>query len=198
MRIAGVIIAGGKGARLGGNKPLRAFGQSTLLDAVIARARPQVDELALNVSAVELERYRDRSLELLTDSEDGDIGPLAGILAGLEWAERRGAIWLATFPADTPFLPRDLVSRLLASGNAAAAHDGKRLHGLCAIWPVRARAELLRAVREEGIRSLHGAMTHLGGRECVISGDVHAFFNVNTPEDLAAAERILAETPEFG
>ena len=198
MQIAGIIIAGGKGARLGGDKPLRAFGQSTLLDAVIARARPQVDELALNVSEVELERYRDRSLELLTDSEDGDIGPLAGILAGLDWAERRGAIWLATFPADTPFLPRDLVRRLLGSGKAAAAHDGKRLHGLCAIWPVRARTELLRAVREEGIRSLHGAMTHLGSRECVISGNVHAFFNVNTPEDLAAAERILAETPEFG
>src|ERR1700723_2202755 len=109
MQIAGVIIAGGKGVRLGGGKPARAFGRSTLLDAVIARARPQVDALALNVRAAESERYRDRGLELFTDSEEGDIGPLAGILAGLEWAERRGAIWLATFPADTPFLPRDLV-----------------------------------------------------------------------------------------
>jgi molybdopterin-guanine dinucleotide biosynthesis protein A len=196
MQIAGIIIAGGKGTRLGGDKPLRAFGQSTLLDAVIARARPQVDALALNVSAVALERYRDSGLELLTDSEEDDIGPVAGILAGLEWAERRGAIWLATFPADTPFLPRDLVRLLLVSGGAAAAHDGKRLHGLCAIWPVRARAELLRAVREEGIRSLHGAMTHLGGRECVVSSDVHAFFNVNTPQDLEEAERILAEMRE--
>jgi molybdenum cofactor guanylyltransferase len=197
MQIAGVIIAGGKGARLGGDKPLRAFGRSTLLDAVIARVRPQVEELALNVSAVALERYRDCGLELLKDGEEGDIGPLAGILAGLEWAERRGAIWLATFPADTPFLPRDLVSRLLASSRgAAAAHDGERLHGLCAIWPVTARAELLRAVREEGVRSLSRAIRQLGGGECVFDSDAHAFFNVNTPKDLAVAERILAEMPE--
>lgn len=196
MQIAGVIIAGGKGTRLGGDKPLRAFGRSTLLDTVIARARPQVDELALNVSAVGLERYRDRGLELLKDVEQGDIGPLAGILAGLEWAERRGAIWLATFPADTPFLPRDLVSRLRTSGRAAAAHDGERLHGLCAIWPVNRRTELLRAVREEGVRSLSGALRRLDGGECVFHGAAHAFFNVNTPEDLAVAKRILAEMPE--
>ena len=157
MQIAGVIIAGGKGVRLGGDKPLRPFGQSTLLDVVIARVRPQVEELALNVSKAELERYRDRRLELLEDGEEGGIGPLAGILAGLEWAEQRGAAWLATFPADTPFLPRDLVSRLRTSGRAAAAHDGERLHGLCAIWPVNRRTELLRAVREEGARSLSGA-----------------------------------------
>jgi molybdopterin-guanine dinucleotide biosynthesis protein A len=196
MQIAGIIIAGGKGTRLGGDKPLRAFGQSTLLDAVIARARPQVDALALNVSAVALERYRDSGLELLTDSEEDDIGPVAGILAGLEWAERRGAIWLATFPADTPFLPRDLVRLLLVSGGAAAAHDGERLHGLCAVWPVHARAVLMRAVREESVRSLSHAITYLGGRECVINRDVHAFFNVNTPQDLEEAERILAEMRE--
>jgi molybdopterin-guanine dinucleotide biosynthesis protein A len=196
MQIAGIIIAGGKGTRLGGDKPLRAFGQSTLLDAVIARARPQVDALALNVNAVALERYRDSGLELLTDSEEDDIGPVAGILAGLEWAERRGAIWLATFPADTPFLPRDLVRLLLVSGGAAAAHDGERLHGLCAVWPVHARAVLMRAVREESVRSLSHAITYLGGRECVINRDVHAFFNVNTPQDLEEAERILAEMRE--
>jgi len=198
MQIVGVIIAGGRGARLGGDKPLCAFGRSTLLDAVIARVRPQVGELALNVSTAASESYRDRGLELLKDSEEGDIGPLAGILAGLGWAERRGATWLATFPADTPFLPRDLVRLLLAcSGGAAAAHDRERLHGLCAIWPVGARAELTRGVREEGIRSLHQAIGRLGGRECIIDRGAHAFFNVNTPQDLAAAERILAEMPEL-
>lgn len=196
LQVAGVIIAGGSGTRIGGDKPLRAFGQSTLLDAVIARVRPQVDELALNVSAAASERYRDHGIELLEDHEEEDIGPLAGILAGLAWAERCGAIWLATVPADTPFLPRDLVSLLLAcSDGAAAAHDGQRLHGLCAIWPVRVRAELSRAVREEGIRSLRQAIARLGGRECIIDRGPHAFFNVNTPQDLEAAERILAETP---
>ena len=198
MKIAGVIIAGGKGARLGGEKPLHPFGRSTLLDAVIVRVRPQVEELALNVRADRSEHYRDRGLELLKDGEDGDVGPLAGILAGLEWAERRGAVWLATFPADTPFLPRDLVGRLLASGGVAAAHDGERLHGLCAIWPVKDRAALLRAVRQEGVRSLHGAMMHLGGGACVFDIDARAFFNVNTPDDLTMAERILVGMPEFG
>jgi molybdopterin-guanine dinucleotide biosynthesis protein A len=199
MDIAGVIIAGGKGTRLGGGKPLRPFGMSTLLDAVVARVRPQVEELALNVSVTDRERYLDRGVELLTDGEAGDIGPLAGILASLEWAERRGAKQLATFPADTPFLPRDLVRRLLqCSGGAVAAHDGERLHGLCAIWPIDARAELRRAVREEGVRSLRHAISHVGGKECVIDGPPHAFFNVNTPDDLATAERILAEIPELG
>lgn len=196
MQIAGIIIAGGQGARLGGDKPLRAFGRSTLLDAVIARVRPQVDELALNVSVASRERYRDRGLELVCDAEEGDIGPLAGVLAGLAWAEQRGAAWLATFPADTPFLPRELVKLLLAPGGAAAAYDGERLHGLCALWPILARAVLVRAVREEGVRSLGQALACVGGRECVIDCGAHAFFNVNTPQDLAAAEHILAAMRE--
>lgn len=193
MQIAGVIIAAGRGARLGGDKPLCRFGDATLLDAVIERVRPQVEALALNVRAAETDRYRDHGLELLNDREEGDIGPLAGVLAGLEWAERRGAAWLATFPGDTPFLPPDLVRRLLASSCAAAAHDGERLHGLCAVWPVSARAMLLHGVREQGVRSLRQAIRHLDGQECVVECDARAFFNVNTPEDLAEAEHILAD-----
>jgi len=201
MTVVGVIIAGGKGLRLGGDKPLRAFGGATLLEAVVNRVRPQVEDLAINVPQDALPRYRvclGNDFELLSDDEPGDVGPLAGVLAGLDWAERRGASWLATFPADTPFLPRDLVKRLLVASRGsvlAAAHDGKRLHGLCAIWPVGARAALRDAVRNEETRSLRQAIVHLGGLECVFDGAATDFMNVNTPEDLREAERILANSP---
>src|ERR1700678_944616 len=168
MEIVGIIVAGGKGLRLGGDKPLRVFGGATLLEAAIERTRPQVEQLAINAPREALPRYRavlGNDFEFLNDDEPGDVGPLAGILAGLDWAERLHATWLATFPTDTPFLPRDLVKRLLASGGSVpvAAHDGERLHGLCAVWPVRARAALRDAVRNGEMRSLHRAIAHLGG-----------------------------------
>ena len=201
MEIAGVIVAGGKGMRLGGDKPFHVFGGTTLLESVIERAGPQVEQLAVNAPRDALPRYRallGNSFELLNDDEPGDVGPLAGILAGMDWAERCGAPWLATFPADTPFLPRDLVKRLLASSRGAmpvAAHDGIQLHGLCAVWPVRARATLRDAVRSGETRSLRQAIAKLGGIECVFEDGATDFMNVNTPEDLREAERILARSP---
>jgi molybdopterin-guanine dinucleotide biosynthesis protein A len=201
MEMVGVVIAGGKGLRLGGDKPLHAFGGATLLETVIERMKPQVEDLAVNVPSVALSQYRARlgsGFELLSDHEPGDIGPLAGILAGLDWAERRGASWLATFPSDTPFLPRNLVARLLASSRSSgpvAAHDGDQLHGLCAVWPVRLRQALQDAVRNEKLRSLHRAIARLGGAECAFEGGAVDFMNVNTPEDLREAERILANSP---
>ena len=201
MEIVGVIVAGGKGQRLGGDKPLHAFAGTTLIEAVIERAKPQVEHLAVNAPSEALSCYRallGNDFEFLRDDEPGDVGPLAGILAGLDWAERCGASWLATFPADTPFLPRDLVKRLLASSRGSrpvAAHDGKQLHGLCAVWPVRSRTALRDAVRNGEMRSLRQAIAHLGGVEYVFEGAVTDFMNVNTPEDLREAERILAKSP---
>jgi molybdopterin-guanine dinucleotide biosynthesis protein A len=201
MEIVGVIVAGGKGVRLGGDKPFRAFGGATLLEAVIERAKPQVERLAVNAPRDALPRCRallGNDFEMLNDDEPGDIGPLAGILAGLDWAEQLQATWLATFPADTPFLPRDLVGRLLASSHGsvpAAAHDGERLHGLCAVWPVGSQAALRDAVRNGQMRSLHQAIAYLGGVECVFEGGAADFTNVNTPEDLREAERLLAKSP---
>jgi len=201
MDIAGVIVAGGKGVRLGGDKPLRAFGGTTLLEAVIARVKPQVETLAVNVPREALPRYRAHlgdDFPLLYDDEPGDIGPLAGILSGLRWAQEQGTVWLATFPADTPFLPRDLVESLLATSRdkaPVAAHDGQQLHGLCAIWPVRSHAVLRGAVRTKNLRSLREAIAYLSGGECVFEGAAMDFMNVNTPEDLREAERILAARP---
>jgi molybdopterin-guanine dinucleotide biosynthesis protein A len=196
--IAGVILAGGAGTRIGGAKALRPLGSGTLIDAVIARVRDQVSALALNIADADGGDYRARfgsSFPLLGDTLPPGTGPLAGVVAGLEWAASLdGVKWLATFPCDTPFLPHDLVPHLLAAstpGRPIAAEDGERLHGVCAIWPV-ACAPALRAGVESGrLRSMVSALEALGGMRCTIA-DRDAFFNVNTPEDLKRAAEIAA------
>lgn len=197
MRVAGVIIAGGKGTRLGGDKPLQPFLGATLIAAVMARVRPQVEALALNLPAAEESRYRARlgdGWTCLADAVAGDVGPLAGVLAGLDWADSRGAAWLACFPADTPFLPDDLVAQLLAAAGdrAAAAADDSGLHGLCAVWPVAVRGRLRSGVMVDGIRSLGDALAHVEGLVVPVGASPHAFFNVNTPDDLVRAEALAA------
>ena len=109
MRIVGAVIAGGKASRLGGEKAFLAFAGSTLVDTVIRRFAPQVDELVLNLRADM--PAAPTTLPIIRD-DDHEIGPLAGIVACLSWAARRSAIFLATVPCDTPFLPLDLVAQL--------------------------------------------------------------------------------------
>ncbi|HEX2593190.1 MAG TPA: NTP transferase domain-containing protein, partial [Rhizomicrobium sp.] len=142
MRVAGVILAGGKGSRIGGGKPLLPFGEGVLIDAVIGRAAPQVELLALNVPYTEEEVYRARygaRFDLVTDPFEQGAGPLAGIVGGLLWARDVDAAWLATFPCDAPFLPRNLVARLMAARvgeQPCAAEDASGFQGVCAVWPV--------------------------------------------------------------
>lgn len=196
MRIAGIIIAGGRGTRLAqGEKPLVRFGDGTLLDAVVSRARPQVESLALNVRAEAHPLYRvwaEAGMPLIPDAFEGAKGPLGGVLAGLEWIDTRDMELLATFPGDTPFLPRDLVAALLLAseaGRPAVAFDGTRTQSLCALWP-RSCAAALRAGVEKGIfKSVRDAFAAFGAVACRIAAP-GAFFNVNTPEDLKEAERI--------
>ena len=195
MRIPGLVVAGGAASRLGGSKPLLPFHGGTLLDAVIARAAPQVSQLALNVPRTGADEYRTRfpNSSLLFDSFPEHVGPLAGVIAGLEWARALGDTeWLAMFPCDTPFLPLDIVAQLMRDAHAAPvfAHDGKRLQGLSAVWPLRCLHRLREGVEDGALRSLHSAMEALGGETRMIQGDAHAFFNVNTREDLARAEEI--------
>jgi molybdopterin-guanine dinucleotide biosynthesis protein A len=194
-RAAGVVLSGGAGSRIAGEKALLPFCAGTLLDAVIARAAPQVSQLALNVPQANADAYRTRypGYSLLFDSFSDGIGPLAGVIAGLEWAHTLGGVdRLATFPCDTPFLPHDLVAQLMANAGDTPvfAHDGDRLHGVCAVWSLGC-LETLRAGVEAGqLRSLHSAMEALNGKTCRIAGDEHAFFNVNTREDLVQAEEL--------
>ena len=188
----GMILTGGQGTRIGGGKALMPFAGGTLLDAVIARVREQVRVLALNVTVKTAGAFAvyGAGHPLVPDDLPEGTGPLAGVVAGLDWlAATGGAPWLATFPCDTPFLPRDLVAQLMAGARTApvAARANGRLQGVCTVWPLRCRAQLRDGVENGALRSLHGAIDALGGTSVDVVCDMEAFFNVNTPDDLARA-----------
>jgi molybdopterin-guanine dinucleotide biosynthesis protein A len=201
QKIGGVILAGGRASRFGGHKALAPFAGGVLLDAIIGAASPQVRRLGLSVPRKCLDKYRARygdTFPLLVDAFDEEIGPLNGILAALDWLRSTGDCeWLATFPCDTPFLPADIVEQLsaaLATDTAypVAAKDEQRLQGLFCLWPI-ACADLLRAGIKNGhYRSIQSALDALKGRRHRIQNSGEAFFNVNTPEDLARAKVVLA------
>ncbi|TCP44486.1 molybdenum cofactor guanylyltransferase MobA [Rhodovulum marinum] len=194
MRVVGLILAGGGGRRMGGaDKALIRLGGETLLTRVAARLAPQVDALALSANGP-AGAYADAGLPVLPDAPPGDRGPLAGVLAGLDWAAGQGADALVTAAVDTPFLPRDMVARLLANGAPlAVAESGGRVHPTAALWPVALRAEL-RAALDRGERRV-GGFAQVQGAARVGFGPgadgIDPFFNINTPEDLARAERAL-------
>ena len=200
--VVGVVLAGGLGRRMGGgDKFLRPVGGVTLLERVIERARPQVKDLFLNVNG-DPARLPPPGLDVRADVVEGFAGPLAGVLTGMAWATERhpDARWLATFAADTPFFPGDLVARLLepiAAGGAplaCAASDG-RTHPVFGLWPV-ALMDDLRAALEGGERKID----RFTGRHGVVSVAFDAvpfdpFFNVNTADDLARAEAVAGAAP---
>ncbi|SNR34555.1 molybdenum cofactor guanylyltransferase [Puniceibacterium sediminis] len=184
----------------GGDKGLLELGGQTLLAHVIARAEPQVAGLALNANGVP-DRFADLDLPILPDSVAGYPGPLAGVLAGLDWAAERGAESIVTMAADTPFFPCDLVPRLLLASEGmeaplvlAATPDPERgqvRHPTFGLWPVSLRDDL-RAALGDGVRKVVQWTDRHGGREAVFPVDgFDPFFNVNTPEDLARAEAML-------
>ena len=191
MRPPGVILAGGLATRMGGgDKALLPLGGGTLLDRVIARLGPQCGPLALNANG-DAARFAGYGLPVLPDSVAGHPGPLAGVLAGLDWAAEAGAGAIVTVAADTPFFPTDLVARLGDAGDfaIAASRDGEGRvwdQPTFGLWPVALRDDL-RAALEGGLRKIvHWTDRHGAAR--AIWEDETPFFNINTPEDLARAE----------
>ncbi|MBD3664424.1 molybdenum cofactor guanylyltransferase MobA [Sulfitobacter aestuariivivens] len=195
----GVILAGGLATRMGGgDKGLLRLGGGTLMSSVIARLAPQVDKFALNANG-DPARFADLGLPVIADSIDGYAGPLAGVLAGLDWAAERGADCIVTAAADTPFFPCDLVPRLLLASEGMAAPlalavtpDPKRgtaRHPTFGLWPVTLRHDLRAALRS-GVRKVVAWTDQHGGRTALFP-DEAAFFNVNTPDDLARAEAMI-------
>ncbi len=190
----GVILAGGQARRMGGgDKGLIVLKGRTLLDRVIDRLGPQTDGLVLNANG-DPERFAEYGMPVVGDTVEGFVGPLAGVLAGMEHAAAQGHSHIVTAAADTPFFPEDLVTRLEWAAVRAATpialagtqEEGRATrHPTFGLWPVALRADL-RAVLEGGLRKVvlwtdtHGAAT--------AGFDDGAFFNVNTPEDLAEAE----------
>jgi len=118
------------------------------------------------------------------------------VITGLEWARTLADTeWLATFPCDTPFLPEDLVAQLMSNAGQAPvfAHDGHRLHGVCAVWPILCLEELRTGVKSGRLRSMHRAMEALGGETRYVEAAAQAFFNINTMDDLSRAEEIARD-----
>jgi len=197
----GVILAGGQATRMGGgDKGLLPLGDATLLDHVVDRLSPQVADLALNANG-DPARFARFGLPVLPDPMGGFLGPLTGVLAGLDWAAEQGAEAIVTAAADTPFFPCDLVPQLLLAGEGmthplvlAATPDPKRgiaRHPTFGLWPVALRDDL-RAALQEGLRKVVLWTDRHGGREAVFPVQrFDPFFNVNTPADLADAERLL-------
>ena len=191
--VCALVLAGGGARRLGGgDKPLLALGGGTLLAHVLARLRAAGD-LAIALSANgDPARFAGFGLPVLDDGAFAGQGPLAGVLAGLDWAASRGAGALLTVPGDTPFIPRDLAARLAPSPSCAAS--GGRVHHLVALWPVAARAALRSRLAADGPRNVAAFAVALGLRAVAFAVEdqpCDPFLNVNTPEDLARAQVML-------
>jgi molybdopterin-guanine dinucleotide biosynthesis protein A len=191
---AGVILAGGLSRRMGGgDKCLLPLGDRPLLAHVIERLRPQVAVLALNANG-DATRFSPFGLDVAADDAADFAGPLAGILAALDWAKRvhPSVTTVLTVPADTPFLPRDLAARLEAAGAPALVRSGGRIHPVVGLWPVKLADGLRAALRGEGIRKVEEWTRRLDPAIVDFEvGGIDPFFNVNTPDDLRRAAAFL-------
>lgn len=198
--ILGLLLAGGLARRMGGgDKSLVPLAGRPLLAWVVERARPQVGTLVLNANG-DPDRFADFGLPVAADGVPGFAGPLAGVLAGLEWAAANApdTRWVASIATDSPFLPLDLVARLRDAvgregADIACAASGGRTHPVFALWPVRLAAELRHALVDEGMRKIDAWTARHRVAEVPFPAEpLDPFFNLNTPEDVALAERLLA------
>ena len=196
----GVVLAGGLARRMGGGDKARLrIGGRTIIERVLARLKPQCAALILNANG-DPARFADTGLAVVPDSVPDFAGPLAGILAGLDWAAREApdVADIVSVPGDCPFLPEDLVARLSAARTReaaplACARSGEWRHPVVGLWPVALRGDLRQALVAEGMRKIEAWTARHG----VAVADwpaapIDPFFNINTPEDAAEAERIAA------
>lgn len=198
--VIGVLLAGGLARRMGGgDKPLRMIAGKTILDHVIERLAPQCSDMVINANG-DAARFAPWHLPVVPDSVEGFAGPLAGILAGLDWAAaHRPAIrHVVSVAADTPFIPRDLVARLAAAVQAEAAQlacaaSGGWTHPVIGLWPVAIRDELRHALTVEQERKIDRFTQRFALATVTWPTDpIDPFFNANEPDDLSTAEDLLA------
>ena len=195
--VVAVVLDGGQGRRMGFvDKPLMPLGEHTLLDHVIGRLSPQCSAIALNANG-NPERFLSYQMPVIADSVEDHPGPLAGILAGLDWAalHQPQATHVISVPGDAPFIPRDLVSQLTQAigdgAKLARAHSFGRRHPVVGLWPVSIRADLRDQLVNHDVRKIDLFTADYTMAEVEFDGVPDPFFNVNTPEDRAEAERIL-------
>ena len=197
----GLVLAGGLARRMGGgDKALLEIGGSTILARVLDRLRPQCSGIILNANG-DQSRFAFTRLPVIADEIPDFAGPLAGVLAGLDWAAANAPdiAWVASVPGDCPFLPRDLVARLHAARQTdeaplACARSGEWRHPVVGLWPVALRDDLRHALTREGLHKIEVWTARHG----VAIADwpavpVDPFFNVNTPQDAAEAGRIATQ-----
>jgi molybdenum cofactor guanylyltransferase len=199
----GVILAGGLARRMGGaDKMGIRIGNATILERALERLRPQCARLIINANNGA--RFATAGVPVVADGVADFPGPLAGILAALDFAAAHipDIAWIISAPGDCPFLPRDLVPRLhharhAAGAALACAASGGRQHPVIALWPVTLREDLRRALVEEGVRKVGdwSARYARAVAEWPVE-PVDPFFNVNTPDDVAEAERLAVLYPE--
>lgn len=184
----------------GGDKARIEIGGVAILDRVLARLTPHCTQVILNANG-DPARFDHYGLPVVADDIPDFAGPLAGVLAGLEWVTKNASNidWLVTAPADCPFLPNDLVTRLHQAARdqgcrLACARSGTWRHPVVGIWPIGLAADLRRALIDEGLHKIEAWTARHG----IAIADwpatpIDPFFNVNTPDDVAVAERIAAE-----
>jgi molybdenum cofactor guanylyltransferase len=200
-RTLGLVLAGGLARRMGGGDKARIkIGGKTILARVLATLTPQCAGLIINANG-DPARFADTGLPVVADSVPDFAGPLAGILAGLDWAAAHAPdiAEVVSVPGDCPFLPADLVARLAAARRAAGlplacARSGEWRHPVVGLWRVDLRHDLRKALVEEDLRKIEiWTARHGVAIADWPAAPVDPFFNVNTPEDAAAAERIAAQ-----
>ena len=194
MKIAGVIVAGGRSSRMGFEKAFVLLQGKTILTHVMSRIAPQVTALVVNANG-DASRFKELGFPVIPDSRTGIGTPLAGIHAALTFARHHGFDAALTVPSDTPFMPRDLVHRLQAEESLPAiAASGDQRHFLTGLWPQNLLEQLEFAIEHDHIfRVKDWALT---SGSTTVTWDVDPFdpfFNVNTTDDLAEAELIAAE-----
>jgi len=200
----GLVLAGGLARRMGGGDKARIkIGGASILQRVLARLAPQCGRVIINANG-DATRFADTGLPVVADSVPDFAGPLAGILAGLDWAAQNAPAieWLVSVPGDCPFLPKDLVTRLhqarvTSNVPLACARSGEWRHPVVGLWPAGLREDLRRALAGE---NLHKIELWTARHGIAIAewpaAPFDPFFNVNTPEDAARAETIAAKYPD--
>ena len=182
----------------GADKAMLALGGKPLVAHVLNRLQPQVAALAISANG-DADRFSAYGVPVLADTICGQPGPLAGVLAGMEWAQGMGFSAIVTVATDTPFFPRDLVRRLRDSqgpeGLCLAAFEDRagvvQNHPTFGLWPVRLRDDLRQFLISGGRKVGRWCADHAAG-QAVFSAEIDPFFNINTPDDLREAERIAA------
>ena len=200
-RTVGLVLAGGLARRMGGgDKALIQIGGAAILDRVLAVLRGNCDPIILNANG-DLARFGRYGLPVIADSVPDFAGPLAGILAGLDWAAANapGTEWVVSVPGDCPFLPADLADRLHAARAEtgtplACARSGDWRHPVVGLWRVDLREDLRHALTVEDLRKIE-IWTARHGVAIASWPDqpIDPFFNVNTPDDVTTADRVAKQ-----